>query len=71
MKVTPANIHDVCVTADLLTGEKETVHGDSGYLGAEKRPEAVTRNKAGIGTAFKEVLHLTFRLQKKTGYTPE
>ena len=40
VQVTAANVHDVCVTADLLTGEEEQVYGDSGYLGAEKRPEA-------------------------------
>ena len=32
VKVTAANVHDVTVTADLLTGEEETVYGDSGYL---------------------------------------
>lgn len=40
VQVTAANVYDVCVTADLLTGEEEQVYGDSGYLGAEKRPEA-------------------------------
>lgn len=40
VQVTAANVHDVCVTADLLTGEEEQVYDDSGYLGAEKRPEA-------------------------------
>lgn len=45
IKTTPANEHDVTVMADLLHGEEETVHGDSGYLGAQKRPEAITRNK--------------------------
>ena len=47
LKVTAANVHDVTMTAQLLTGEEETVHGDSGYLGAEKREEAVLRNKDG------------------------
>ena len=28
----------------LLTGEENTVYGDSGYLGAEKRDDAITRN---------------------------
>ncbi|WP_313291779.1 transposase, partial [Faecalispora jeddahensis] len=31
----------------LLTGEEETVNGDSGYLGAEKREDAIVRNKSG------------------------
>ena len=30
--VTPANIHDVTVVLELLTGEEEAVYGDSGYL---------------------------------------
>lgn len=30
-----------------INGEKNTLHGDSGYIGTEKRPEAVTRNKKG------------------------
>lgn len=46
-KVTPANEHDVTVTSELLHGYEERVYGDSGYLGAEKRPEAVKKNKSG------------------------
>ena len=41
LEVTSANKHDVCMTAELLTGEEQVVYGDSGYLGAEKRPEAL------------------------------
>lgn len=44
---TPANVHDVEVTPELLTGEEESVYGDSGYLGAQKREDAVVRNKKG------------------------
>jgi len=47
IKVTSANEHDVTAVADLLHGEEETVHGDSGYLGAEKRPESIKRNQNG------------------------
>lgn len=47
LEVTSANKHDVCMVAELLTGEEQLVYGDSGYLGAEKRTEAVTRNKYG------------------------
>ena len=39
--------------AELLTGEEQVVYGDSGYLGAEKRPEAITRNKAGKRIRYK------------------
>lgn len=44
LKVTAANVHDVSITSKLLTGQEETVYGDSGYLGAEKRGDAVLRN---------------------------
>lgn len=53
VKVTAANVHDVTVTADLLTGEEETVYGDSGYLGADKRPEALKKNKSGKTVRYK------------------
>ena len=45
VKVTAANIHDVTMMAELVTGEVDTVHGDSGYLGAEKREGAVLRSE--------------------------
>lgn len=44
VEVTGANVHDVTVTSKLLYGEEESVHGDSGYLGAEKRKDAITHN---------------------------
>ena len=47
VKTTSANIHDVTMTGELLHGEEETVNGDSGYVGAEKREDAIVRNKAG------------------------
>lgn len=47
LKVTSANEHDVTVIHELIQGEEETVHGDSGYLGAEKRPETIKKNKNG------------------------
>ncbi len=47
VEVTGANVHDVTVTPKLLHGEEETVNGDSGYIGAEKRENALTRNKNG------------------------
>ena len=53
VQVTAANVHDVCVTADLLTGEEEQVYGDSGYLGAEKRLEARKKNTAGKKIRYK------------------
>ena len=53
VKVTAANEHDVTVTSELLTGEEEEVYGDSGYLGAEKRPEALKKNTAGKSVHYK------------------
>jgi len=53
VKATAANVHDVTVVPDLLTGKEETVHGDSGYLGAEKRGDAITKNEAGRKIAYK------------------
>lgn len=53
VKVTAANEHDVTVTSELLTGEEEEVYGDSGYFGAEKRPEALKKNKAGKSVHYK------------------
>lgn len=47
VKATAANIHDVTMTNQLLHGEEETVYGDSGYLGADKRKDAVVQNKKG------------------------
>ena len=47
VKVTGANEHDVTVIPELLTGCEETVNGDSGYLGAEKRVNAVIKNDKG------------------------
>ena len=44
VEVTAANIHDVTMTSELLTGDEEVVYGDSGYIGAEKREDAVTHN---------------------------
>lgn len=53
VKVTAANVNDVTMTSQLLTGEENAVYGDSGYLGADKREEAITRNKAGKRIRYK------------------
>ena len=53
IKTTSANEHDVTVTSDLLTGEEEQVYGDSGYLGADKRPEAKKKNIYGKRIKYK------------------
>ena len=53
VKVTAATLHDVTVTSDLLTGEEEVVYGDSGYLGSDKRPDALKKNNAGKPIHYK------------------
>jgi len=47
VKATGANVSDVTMTSELMHGEEETLNGDSGYLGAEKRKDAKVRNKSG------------------------
>lgn len=53
VEVTSANVHDVTMVSRLLTGEETVVYGDSGYLGAEKREDAVTRNTNGKKIQYK------------------
>lgn len=47
IKGSSANVHDVTMVPELLTGEETVVYGDSGYLGAEKREHAIVRNHLG------------------------
>ena len=47
VKATPANEHDITIMSELLHGEEERAYGDSGYIGANKRPEAIKKNKNG------------------------
>lgn len=53
LEVTGANVHDVTMTPKLLTGEKENVYGDRGYLGADKREDAVKKNRQGKRIRYK------------------
>ena len=53
IEVTGANTYDVTMVPKLLTGEEDIVYGDSGYLGAEKREDAVTVNTAGKRIRYK------------------
>ncbi len=53
VKSTSANVHDVTVIQELLTGEENLVYGDSGYIGAEKRENAVVKNKYGKKIKYK------------------
>jgi IS5 family transposase len=36
---TPANVHDIVVSGQLLHGEEQRISGDAGYLGMDKREE--------------------------------
>lgn len=47
IKATAANEHDVTIMNEMLHGEEERAYGDSGYTGAQKRPEAIKKNKNG------------------------
>ncbi|MCM1364175.1 MAG: IS5 family transposase [Faecalibacterium sp.] len=53
VKVTSANEHDVTITSQLLHGEEDDVYGDSGYIGADKRKEAILRKKSGKKIKYK------------------
>ena len=53
VEVTAANVHDVTMVPKLLHGEEESVHGDSGFLGAEKREDAITHNNQGKKIRYK------------------
>ena len=53
VEATPANVHDVTQTSSLLTGEEDVVYGDSGYLGAGNREDAIVRNKSGRKIKYK------------------
>ena len=44
---TAANVSNVSVAPKLLHGEEESVHEESGYVGAEKREAAILRNRQG------------------------
>jgi len=53
VETTAANVHDVTVVPKLLYGEEESIHGDSGYLGAQRREDAITHNTQGKKIRYK------------------
>ena len=53
LETTAANVHDVTMVPKLLYGEEVSVHGDSGYLCAEKREDAITHNHDGKKIRYK------------------
>ena len=65
LEVTAANVHDVTMTSELLTGKEEVVYGDSGYIGAEKRDDAITRNKHGKKSNTKSIAN-----QVRSNFSP-
>ena len=48
VKATSANKHEVTVMSELLHGEEERVYGDSGYIGAQKRENAVVKAESEV-----------------------
>ena len=67
VKATSANVHDVTMTSELLTGDEEVVYGDSGYFGAEKHRE---REKSSVGAKVEHVFGIVKGLlrYRKTRY---
>ena len=53
VETTASNVNDVTMVSKLLYGEETSVHGDSGYLGAEKREDAITHNSQGQKIRYK------------------
>ena len=54
VEVTSANVHDVEMTPKLMTGDESELYGDSGYIGAEKRQDAIIRNRQGKKIRYKQ-----------------
>ena len=48
VETTAANVHDSTKVVALLQGTEEEVYGDSGYLGAEKKEDAILVNDKRI-----------------------
>lgn len=53
VEATSANVHHVAETSKLLIGEEAVVYGNSGYLDANKREDAIIRNKSGQEIKYK------------------
>ena len=47
LETTAANVHDSNMVVELLQGTEKDVYGDSGYLGAEKKDDAILVNNEG------------------------
>ena len=54
VEVTSANVHDVEMTPKLMTGDESEIYRDSGYIGAEKRQDAIIRNRQGKKIRYKQ-----------------
>lgn len=65
VEATPANVHEVTQTSSLLTGEEDVVYGDSGYLGAGNREDAIVRNKSGRKIKYKINRRRKWRINTK------
>ena len=47
MKTTAANVHDTVPVSELMEGTEDDFYGDSGYLGVDKREDAILNNQEG------------------------
>lgn len=47
VKTTAAKVHDVTVVPQLMEGTEEDFHGDSGYLGVDKREDIIQTSNSG------------------------
>ena len=47
VETTSANVHDSNMVVELLQGTEKEIYGDSGYLGAEKKDDAILVNNEG------------------------
>lgn len=59
--VTPANVHDITQTAELLREDNQVVYGDSGYIGVQKRPEIANNELYS---------KIDFRINRRPGRLP-
>ncbi len=64
-QTTPANVHDVNVGNNLLSGDEEAVYGDSGYLGLENHRNALSAKKYRIMQRPSQIAKLPENQQKQ------
>ena len=66
LETTAANVHDSNMVVELLQGTEEDVYGDSGYLGAEKKDDAILVNNEGKPIRY-QITKRPSQLKKASG----